>query len=54
MRNRAFMLIALFAGVAAATALSAQVTTQFRAERARLEAAFHLKRQTEARSFATG
>ena len=45
MRKRA--VIFLFAAVAAATALSAQVTTQFRAERARLEAAFNLKGQTE-------
>jgi len=45
MRKRAF--IFLFAAVAGATALAAQVTTQFRAERARLEAAFNLKGQTE-------
>jgi len=45
MRKRAF--IFLFAAVAGATALSAQVTPQFRAERARLEAAFNLKGQTE-------
>jgi hypothetical protein len=45
MRKRAF--IFLFAAVAGATALPAQVTTRFRAERARLEAAFNLKGQTE-------
>jgi hypothetical protein len=47
MRKRAFILMAVIAGMAGATALSAQITTQFRAERARLEAAFNLKGQTE-------
>jgi hypothetical protein len=46
MRKRVFIFICLFATVAGSTAL-AQVTTQFRAERARLEAAFNLKGQTE-------
>jgi len=47
MRKRTFIFISLFAAVAGVTALPAQVTTQFRAERARLEAAFNLKGQTE-------
>jgi hypothetical protein len=47
MRKRAFIFVSLFTAAAGVTALSAQVTTQFRAERARLEAAFNLKGQTE-------
>ena len=38
MHQRAFILISLFAGVAVATLLSAQVTAKFRVERVRLEA----------------
>ena len=48
MRTRAIILVALFAVVAEGTVLSAQVTTKFRADRERLEAAFNLKGQTEA------
>jgi hypothetical protein len=47
MRKRVSIFISLFASAAGATVLSAQITTQFRAERARLEAAFNLKGQTE-------
>jgi hypothetical protein len=47
MRKRELVVIALFAAVARVAVLSAQVTTQFRAERGRLEAAFNLKGLTE-------
>jgi hypothetical protein len=47
MRKRPFILIALFAAMAGAADLSAQVTTKFRADRARLEAAFDVKGLTE-------
>lgn len=44
MRQRAFVLVAVFAGIGGAVVLSAQVTTKFKAEHARL--------QTAARNFA--
>jgi hypothetical protein len=47
MRKRPFILISLFAGLAGAVVLSAQVTTKFRAERRQLEAAFDVKGLTE-------
>ncbi len=51
MRQVAFILIFLFAGMAGTGVVSAQVTKKFRAERQRLEAAFDLKGLTERQIF---